>query len=76
MQAQPREDLDEPNLDPNLTVLDHFNSDLHLKIDADGYAIIMSIRRRLINITVLLTRSQFLAFHDFGLLSDMALNRS
>ncbi|CAG5120581.1 unnamed protein product [Candidula unifasciata] len=36
-QADTEPELDEPNLDESLVVLDHFNSDLHLVIDPDGY---------------------------------------
>ncbi|CAL1526307.1 unnamed protein product [Lymnaea stagnalis] len=36
-QADPELDLDELNLDESLVVLDHFNSDLNLVIDQDGY---------------------------------------
>ncbi|BFZ03494.1 hypothetical protein BsWGS_06533 [Bradybaena similaris] len=36
-QADTEVELDEPNIDESLVVLDHFNSDLHLVIDPDGY---------------------------------------
>uniref|UniRef100_A0A2C9JFF4 B30.2/SPRY domain-containing protein n=1 Tax=Biomphalaria glabrata TaxID=6526 RepID=A0A2C9JFF4_BIOGL len=36
-QADPEWDLDELNLDESLVVLDHFNSDLNLVLDQDGY---------------------------------------
>nr|KAG5714719.1 hypothetical protein BaRGS_000207 [Batillaria attramentaria] len=33
----PEQDVDEPNIDDSLCVLDHFNSDLNFVIDPDGY---------------------------------------